>query len=51
MRMIHFDARDGIFEGMIHLYVHNTADLNGIVSKISQVKGVESVLRMEGEEK
>ncbi len=31
MRMIHFDTRDGIFEGFIHLYVHNTADLNNIV--------------------
>lgn len=51
MRMIHFDARDGIFEGVIHLYVHNTADLNNIVSRISQVKGVETVMRVENEEK
>lgn len=51
MRMIHFETRDGIFEGLIHLYVHNTADLNGIVSRISQLKGIETVLRVEGEEK
>lgn len=51
MRMIHFDTRDGIFEGVIHLYVHNTDDLNKIVSQISQLKGVESVMRMEAEEK
>ena len=51
MRMIHFDARDGIFEGVIHLYVHNTVDLNNIVSRISQVKGVETVMRVENEEK
>lgn len=49
MRMIHFDSRDGIFEGVIHLYVHNTADLNNIVSRISQVKGVENVVRVESE--
>lgn len=51
MRMVHFDTRDGIFEGIIHLYVHNTSDLNHIVSKISQLKGVETVARMEAEEK
>ena len=49
MRMIHFDSRDGIFEGVIHLYVHNTADLNNIVSRISQVKGIENVVRVESE--
>ena len=47
MRMIHFDTRDGIFEGFIHLYVHNTADLNNIVSRISQIQGVESCSNME----
>lgn len=51
MRMVHFDTRDGIFEGMIHLYVHNTADLNNIVSRISQLPGVETVMRAEIEEK
>ncbi len=49
MWMIHFDTRDGIFEGIIHLYVHNTADLNNIVSRIFQVKGVENVMRIEAE--
>jgi len=49
MRMIHFDTRDGIFEGIIQLYVHNTADLNNIVSRIAQVKGVENVMRTEAE--
>lgn len=51
MRMIHFDTRDGIFEGVIHLYVHNTSDLNSIVTRISALKGVESVVRMEAEDK
>lgn len=49
MRMIHFDTQDGIFEGVIHLYVHNTEDVSNIVSRISQVKGVESVARVEAE--
>lgn len=42
MRMVHFDTRDGIFEGMIHLYVHNTDDLSNIVTRISQLQGVEN---------
>lgn len=49
MRMIHFDTRDGIFEGVIHLYVHNTSDLNNIVTRIARVKGVETVVRAENE--
>ncbi|MEG2791574.1 MAG: RelA/SpoT family protein [Odoribacter sp.] len=51
MRMLHFDAREGIFEGIIHLYVHNTVDLNNIVAEISQLKEVETVIRLENEEK
>ena len=51
MRLIHFEARDGIFEGTIHLYVHNTSDLSRILSRISALKGVESVMRVESDEK
>lgn len=51
MRMIHVEARDGIFEGMIHLYVHNTEDLGRIVSQIATIKGVETVLRVESDDK
>lgn len=51
MRMIHFEARDGVFEGLIHLYVHNTNDLNNILHRISQLKSVETVVRVEGDEK
>lgn len=45
MRMVHFETKDGIFEGSIQLYVHNTDDLNRLITKISGVKGVESVTR------
>ena len=51
MRLIHFEARDGIFEGTIHRYVHNTSDLSRILSRISALKGVESVMRVESDEK
>lgn len=47
MRTVHFDTKDGIFEGMIHLYVHNTADLNNLMMKIASIKGVENVSRVE----
>ena len=47
MRTVHFDTKDGIFEGMIHLYVHNTADLNNLMMKIASLKGVENVSRVE----
>ena len=43
MRTVHFETKDGIFEGMIHLYVHNTADLNNLMMKIASLKGVENV--------
>lgn len=51
MRMVHFEAKDGVFEGMIHLYVYNTADLNSLLASISRIKGVENVTRVENEEK
>lgn len=35
---------------MIHVYVHNTADLNRLISKISSLKGVEKVSRVENVE-
>ena len=47
MRTIHFETKDGIFEGIIYLYVHNTADLNNLMMKIASLKGVEHVSRLE----
>lgn len=47
MRMIHVETKDGVFEGMIHVYVHNTSDLNRLMNKIGAVKGVEKVSRVE----
>ncbi len=45
MRMVHFETKDGIFEGAIQLYVHNTEDLNRLMAKISEIKEVERVTR------
>ena len=45
IRKIHFETHDGIFEGYIDLYVHDAQDLEVIMKRILQVKGVESVVR------
>ena len=47
MRSVHFESHDGVFDGNIYLYIHNTADLNMLIDKISKVKGVHNVLRKE----
>ncbi len=51
MRLVHFEVYDGIFEGTIHLYVHHTHDLNRILIQLSELKGVESVVRVENDDK
>jgi len=47
MRSIHFDSHDGIFEGTIYLYIHDTEALNKIISNITKIKGVHNVTRQE----
>ena len=47
IRKIHFETHDGVFEGYIDLYVHNTEDLNDIMKRILDTKGVESVTRVD----
>ena len=47
MRSIHFDSHDGIFEGTIYLYIHNTEDLNNLIYNIVKIKGVHNVTRQE----
>jgi GTP diphosphokinase / guanosine-3',5'-bis(diphosphate) 3'-diphosphatase len=47
IRNINLQSHDGIWEGTIELYVHNTKDLNMLIMNIVKIKGVESVNRME----
>ncbi len=47
MTGINIKVRDGIFEGTIDLYVHHTQDLNNLILKISNIKGIDSVKRVE----
>jgi len=44
-------VKDGIFNGTVDLYVHNTNDLNTLLLNLSKIKGIESVHRMETIEK
>lgn len=47
LRLIHFESKDGVFDGILHLYVHNTADLTRLVDKLRDLKGVINVKRVE----
>jgi len=47
MTNINISVKNGIFEGTIDVYVHHTKDLNNLILKISNIKGIESVKRVE----
>ncbi|NJK86832.1 MAG: bifunctional (p)ppGpp synthetase/guanosine-3',5'-bis(diphosphate) 3'-pyrophosphohydrolase [Bacteroidales bacterium] len=47
MRGISLSSHDGIWDGSLDIYVHNTKDLNNLIMNLSKIKGVESVARVE----
>ena len=47
MRNINLASHDGIFDGTIDLYVHNTKDLNNLIMNLIRIRGVDSVNRVE----
>ncbi len=47
MTNINISVQNGIFEGTIDLYIHHTKDLNNLILKISNIKGIENVRRVE----
>ena len=47
IRKVIVNTHDGIFEGVMDLYVHDTEDLNKLIKKLSKVSGIESVVRVE----
>ena len=47
IRELHIQSHDGIFEGRISLYVKNIKDLRMIMDKVSHIRGVEQVNRVE----
>jgi len=46
MRSIHFDTDDGLFEGTLMVYVHDTKHLNHLVKNLKNIKGVNTVDRI-----
>ncbi len=50
MRTINLHGHDGIFNGTIDLYVHNTNDLNNLIMNLVKLRGVDSVHRIEVKE-
>lgn len=47
MRSIKFDTDDGIFEGTIMVYVHDTKHLNHLMENLRTVKGVKHIERID----
>jgi GTP pyrophosphokinase len=47
MRSINFDTDDGLFEGTIMIYVHDTKHLNHLITNLKKVKGVNRVERID----
>jgi len=47
MRTINLHGHDGIFNGTIDIYVHNTSDLNNLILNLMKLKGVDSVHRVD----
>ncbi|MDR1984130.1 MAG: RelA/SpoT family protein [Prevotellaceae bacterium] len=47
MRKLNVESHDGIFEGTIELYVHSIDNLNSLIKKISEIKGMENVKRLQ----
>ena len=48
MRSISFDSNDGVFEGTIMVFVHDTKHLYRLTEKMKQVDGVINVARIDG---
>ncbi len=47
IRKINIETHDGIFEGSIELYVHDTKHLNNLIMNLFKINGVVSVNRIE----
>lgn len=48
VRSINFDSQEGAFQGKIGLSVRNLQHLDGLLKKLSSLKGIYSVSRLEG---
>jgi len=51
MRSISFESEDGIFEGNIMIYVHDTSELDDLISRLGSLEGILAVERYDTEDK
>ena len=47
MRSVQFETHEGIFEGELFLYIHNTDDLNNLLTRLKKIKGIDNISRIE----
>ncbi len=50
MRSISFDSSDGVFEGRIMVYVHDTVELEDLTSRLTALDGILEVGRFDSED-
>jgi len=50
MRSLSFDSSDGVFEGKIMVYVHDTNELEDLIHRITSLEGILDVNRFEEED-
>jgi guanosine-3',5'-bis(diphosphate) 3'-pyrophosphohydrolase len=46
MRSINFESSEGVFEGIVMVYVQNLNSLNDLISKLKEIKGIDKVNRI-----
>jgi GTP pyrophosphokinase len=47
MKSVRLDSEDGIFKGEIHFYIHSLEDLENLIVKLGNIKGIETVVRLD----
>lgn len=49
MRSISFESHDGIFEGKVFVYVHDSKHLEKLIQNLKQINGVQTVVRIDNQ--
>jgi GTP pyrophosphokinase len=46
MRQVNIQSHDGIYEGILSLYVRDADSLNALLDRLRRIKGMDSVKRI-----
>jgi GTP pyrophosphokinase len=49
MRSISFESHDGVFEGKVFLYVHDTHHLDRLIQNLKNIEGIDTVRRIDNQ--